>query len=320
MNPQPSTLNHFMNLKSEFKNGWRIQFKRPLAARAGVLLLCLAAAGSPAQTHTVTSCTEAALRSAMAGGGTVTFACHGTITLANTVVIGANTMLDGRGQEVTLSGGNAIQVFYINTNISLTLVDLTIAGGLSTTGYGGAIYNEGTFNATNCRLVANTVQGPPGVTYPDPGQDGCGGAVYNLGALNMVDCSFVSNSACGGQGSSSQNASGSVNGGSGGGGGDGGAVYNLGALNMVDCSFVSNSACGGTGSSWTGPGTGMDYMGGAGGAAWGGAICNLGGMAMERSLFASNTTVGGAGGTGQNGGASMIPCRPLAGWVGRRRW
>ena len=33
----------------------------------------------------VTNCTEAALRAAMAGGGTVTFACDGTITLASTI-------------------------------------------------------------------------------------------------------------------------------------------------------------------------------------------------------------------------------------------
>jgi hypothetical protein len=34
LNPQPSTLNHFMNPNPEFKNGWWMQFKRPLAALA----------------------------------------------------------------------------------------------------------------------------------------------------------------------------------------------------------------------------------------------------------------------------------------------
>ena len=42
-----------MNPKTEFKNGWCLQFKNILAVRAGVLLLCLAAASSPAQTYTI---------------------------------------------------------------------------------------------------------------------------------------------------------------------------------------------------------------------------------------------------------------------------
>jgi uncharacterized repeat protein (TIGR03803 family) len=42
-----------MNPKSEFKNRWWLQFKNILAVQAGVLLLCLAAANSPAQTYTI---------------------------------------------------------------------------------------------------------------------------------------------------------------------------------------------------------------------------------------------------------------------------
>ena len=42
-----------MKSKNEFKNGWWLQFKRPLAVKSGVLLLCLAAASSTAQTYFV---------------------------------------------------------------------------------------------------------------------------------------------------------------------------------------------------------------------------------------------------------------------------
>ena len=303
-----SVLNHFTNPKSEFKNGWRIHFKRPLAARAGVLLLCLAAADSLAQTQTVTSCTEAALRSAMAGGGTVTFACSGTITLGNSITNVRDTRLDASGHQITISGGNVVRVFYVNTNATLTLVNLTIADGLSTNGYGGGIYNEGTFNATNCLFAANTVQSAEGGYMGLPAQDGCGGAVYNSGALNLIDCSFVSNSACGGQGGHYAG---------GGGGGGGGAVYNSGALDIVDCSFVSNSALGGQGNlqNWE------FGMGGGGGRGGGGAICNLGGMVIERSLFASNSTVGGVGGVGHDGGNGDSYDWPVPhGWTRRPRW
>ncbi len=188
---------------------------------------------------------EANLREAMALGGTITFACNGTITLANRIVIGANTVLDGRGQQVTISGRNLVRVFDINNSVTLTMVNLTIANGLGTDGYGGGIYNQGTLNATNCHFVANTVQGPPGVTYPDPGQDGCGGAVYNLGALNIVDCSFVSNSACGGTGST---GSGAIDYSAGAGGtARGGAICNLGGMAIERSLFASNATVGGVG-------------------------------------------------------------------------
>src|ERR1017187_10527875 len=61
---------------------------------------------------TVTSCTECSLRAAMAGGGTVTFTCDGTITLARTITNALDTVLDGSGHQITISGGNSVRVFY----------------------------------------------------------------------------------------------------------------------------------------------------------------------------------------------------------------
>src|ERR1035437_9183696 len=78
---------------------------------------------------TVTSCDEASLRAALAGGGTVTFACNGTITLANTLVITNNTVLDASGHSMTLSGGNAVRLFYVEPGVTFCATNLTLANG-----------------------------------------------------------------------------------------------------------------------------------------------------------------------------------------------
>jgi hypothetical protein len=61
--------------------------------------LCLLMQESGWAAGVVTSCSEASLRTAMAGGGTVTFACDGTITLGSTITISVNTILDGTGHQ-----------------------------------------------------------------------------------------------------------------------------------------------------------------------------------------------------------------------------
>ena len=87
----------------------------------------------------------------MAGGGTVTFACDGTITLASTITNVNDTMLDGSGHQVTISGNGAVRVFYVNTNVNFTVVNLTIADGTSVGG--SAILNlGGTVNLTGVAL------------------------------------------------------------------------------------------------------------------------------------------------------------------------
>jgi hypothetical protein len=129
----------------------------------------------------VSSPTEAALRSAMAGGGNITFAFDGTIALANTITNRTNTVLDGSGHQVTISGGNAVRVFYVPTNTSLTLSALAIADGWSEKGAG--VFNDGgqlTLQYTTfCNNSAVGPSGSPG----NPGTNGEGGAVYNLGIV-----------------------------------------------------------------------------------------------------------------------------------------
>ena len=105
----------------------------------------------------VASCTESALRVTMAGGGTVNFACDGTITLASTITNTVDAVLDGSGHQVTISGNNAVRVFYVATNVNFTVVNLTIAGGQSTDGAG--VFNSGgmpILSGTTCRTSPRT--------------------------------------------------------------------------------------------------------------------------------------------------------------------
>jgi hypothetical protein len=57
----------------------------------------------------VTTPTETNLRAAMSGGGTVTFACGGTITLRSTITNNVDTTLDATGRQITIDGGNAVR-------------------------------------------------------------------------------------------------------------------------------------------------------------------------------------------------------------------
>src|ERR1043166_1717694 len=103
----------------------------------GILVPIAAHAGG-----TVNTCTESALVSALSGGGTVTFACDGTIYLTSPKTISANTVLTGDGHNVTLSGSNSVQLFVVNGGISFTVYNLTLANGKAS-GNGGGISKTG---------------------------------------------------------------------------------------------------------------------------------------------------------------------------------
>lgn len=124
-------------------------------------LVILFAATAPAHAAgTVTVCDEASLRTALSGGGLVTFTCSGTITLTETITITSNTTVDGTGQAVTISGNNAVQVFYVGTPVILNLKSLTIADGRGKGTYtegGGAVQcYTGTVNIDDSTFINNT--------------------------------------------------------------------------------------------------------------------------------------------------------------------
>ncbi len=325
-----------MNTTAKFKNGSWISSKNYLALRAGVLTLFLAATNGIAQIHTVTNCTEAALRAAMAGGGTVTFACDGTITLTDTVSNQYDTVLDGSGHNITISGGNAVRMLYNSTNASLALLNLTVANGRCTNGAGifndggtltlsnvlfetniayiqdsssggpegGAIYNRaGAVNATNCNFYGNAAAPPPQYFGPFEAR---GGAIRNeSGSVSLKGCTFAGNSACGGIIPASPEVSFAP-----GADGAGGAIYNDNGASLTasGCEFTGNSASGGPGPSSSSP-----YPNN-GGSGTGGAVFNSGVMEADACTFSQNSGFGaagtsntwisssGSGGSGKGGG------------------
>jgi hypothetical protein len=234
----------------------------------------------------VTNCTESDLRAAMAVGGTVSFACDGTITLTSTIANTADTTLDGSGHQIAISGGGNVRVFFVASNVTFTILNLTILNGVSTNG--GAIYNAGGIvNGTNCTFSVNTVIGLEGGNYTSPGHEAFGGAIHNLGTLNVDSCRFVRNSVIGGNAGLGGYAYNSQPGGR----AAGGAICNFGTLTVIRSTFASNVVTGGVGAS-----NGSDC--GPGGAGSGGAIFSSSLTRLADSTLLWNRAFGGNGGDG----------------------
>lgn len=117
-------------------------------------------------TGTPASCTERALDSALAGGGTISFNCGGAATItvtshkviASTVTINGQTARDG-SPNITISGGDKVRLFVVSPGATLSLHSLILTKGYAaagvgpTPGYGGAIYNQrGTLNISNSTI------------------------------------------------------------------------------------------------------------------------------------------------------------------------
>jgi len=295
------------------------------------LLVCLA----PGRAHaagtvgngTPASCTEAALDAALAGGGSVTFACGGgpvVISITSTKVVSQSTTLDASGQQVTLDGGSATR-FLLTTyqipaqttsGIQLTLRHLTLQH-FRASDLGGAIrlvYQEPSRWTTltvddvtffdNVALAAGADVGG-GAIYAQGGnvaitnsrfyynRGGNGGALGNLQAVfDIADSVFQGNS-------THATVSGA--------GGHGGAIYidgsSLGLLKIRRTSFVGNSAAalGGAIHTWLyGLPSGMliEDSGFAdnAGTTNGGAVFHMNGsLTITGSTFSGNTVVGQGG-------------------------
>jgi hypothetical protein len=130
------------------------------------------------------SCTEAALDAALAGGGLVTFKCGTgklTITVTSTKAIAQDTTIDGRSL-ITLSGGNAVQVFHVSEGAMFSVQNFTVANGSADSG-GAIAVPHGTLNVSNCTFVANWAR-----------SCGLGGAIA-VGSGSSRSTLYVTNSA-----------------------------------------------------------------------------------------------------------------------------
>ncbi len=213
------------------------------------------------------SCTEAALRAAVATGGIVTFACGdapATITVATEVPVGKDTTIDGAG-KVTLSGGGKSRILHITSawNVPtplLTVQNLTFTGGFtsdvlnttSTAKGGGAIFEDGgSLTVIDCTFDHNHCA--------STGQDVSGGAIngQGVGTLIIVGSTFTNNSGSNGGGVGTQdenvtvvnskfsnNSATGTDGNPGNGGNGGGLTYDGAHISLTLCgdTFTSNKA------------------------------------------------------------------------------
>lgn len=231
-----------------------------------VILILLALVLPASRAHAggvVTVCDEAHLLTALAGGGTVTFTCSGTITLTATVTISANTTIDGIGQSVTISGNNAVRVFTVNSGATLDLKRLTVTNGRASDDNGGGLYADGgSVNVSNCLFSNNSAAG--------------GGGISASGRLTVIDSTFTGNSARD----------------------SGGGILNSGSLTVSNSTFSNNFATsyggGGVRNYGTLTATASTFTNNS--AYNGGGIDNSGTIALNNSTVSGNTTTSGAGG------------------------
>ncbi len=163
-----------------------------------------------------------ALRDASAGDTilfdpTVFAAPPPDLILLNEVVVDKQVTIDAEDLvgEITINGGDATRLFQITATGNLDLHGLVLTGGNGGSpvlnGSGGAIYNDGTLNLTDCSLVDNSATS--------------GGAIYNLGSLTRIltitNSTFSNNSATAGPG---------------------GAIFNDGALTLAQSTLVANTS------------------------------------------------------------------------------
>ncbi len=177
---------------------------RGIAAVCAAVLIISAASTARAAgvvgTGSAQSCTDAALDTALADGGLVTFDCGPdpvTIDISTgtgTKIIAAGTTFDGGGL-ITISGGNSVGVFSVNSGVNFTVENLTIANG-KTTGVGGGILNNGSLTVTNSTVSNSAAQ------RFLTGSGGAGGGIWNDGTLTVTN-TIVANSPAGGNCSSS---------------------------------------------------------------------------------------------------------------------
>lgn len=152
---------------------------------AGLFLAAPAQAAGLVGNGTPASCTEAALTTALAGGGTVSFNCgaSATILVLSEKIINQNTVIQGGG-TITLTGGLATRLFRVNAPASLTLNNLTLDSAFSPTADGGAILSTGPLTLNNV-TIQNSKAGPAF----------CGGAIRSDGLTIITDSRFIKNSA-----------------------------------------------------------------------------------------------------------------------------
>jgi hypothetical protein len=124
-----------------------------LICTLGAGLLWLSGAAPAEAAGIVTNCTTfgpgvGTLQAALEGGGTITFACSGTITgFPPSVFISMPTVINGTGRDVVLSGNKSSRLFFVS-NTTLDLIKVTLADAVATSGAGPALFVAAGASAT----------------------------------------------------------------------------------------------------------------------------------------------------------------------------
>ena len=295
----------------------KLEVEIPTLSAMKALGLGILMASVCARAATITVCDEGALRAAISQGGIIDFNCSGTITLTDTLVVTNDCVIDATGQNVALSGGNEVRVFYIAPGVEVALLNLTIASGRWSSGAG--IYNAGKLVAGNCRIINNVVRG-----Y---GVETVGGGIHNVGDLLITNSLVGTNIVAGLPGPPGGHGTPAIDmvdqygrcrtivpatpGGSGmdGGPASGGGLFNEGTATVLRTIFAANGAHGGAGGDGGNGGAPAGCTGGfspggaagAGGSAAGGALASTGSFVISDSLLVGNEASGGPGGRGGRG-------------------
>jgi predicted outer membrane repeat protein len=208
-----------------------------------------------------------AINSANANGeaDTITFNVSGTITLSSVLpTISSEMTMDGNGQNITLSGGNAAPVMSVAGAGALTLQYITVANGRSLSGSGG-ITNNGGLSVRNCNFLNNVSEAGGGIanfsgtltisdsTFSDNSAQVGGGGVYSATTktVKITGSTFLHNSSTGGGAlrlarngeASVSNSTFSSNTAT----GTGGAIQNGTTLTLTNTTITGNSGASGNG-------------------------------------------------------------------------
>jgi hypothetical protein len=269
-------------------NYWIIATNNYGSATSSVVKLVIT--NSIGTTNIVTSPDEASLRAAINIGGWVSLGFNGTVTIASTININNNVILDGRNVSATISGGNAVRLFYVAPGASLTMTNLTLANGSclvingtpNPTADAGAIYNDGgVVTLVGCLLTNNIAK-----KYNNIGNGVAplarGGAIFNNGGtVSLFGSAFSNNRAlCMALSGSTPTTSEACY---------GGAIYNTtGTLTIAGCNVSSNGS-----------------YASAGFISFGGAVFQAAG-----SLLISNSVIAGNQAVGSSGDAFSVSAQP----------
>jgi hypothetical protein len=250
------------------------------------------------------------------GANTITLAAGKSFTLtapSNTggatglpaIAANDNLTIVGNGEVIQRSSSKSTPAFgilYVGSGATLTLQNLTVAGGVAP--QGGGIYNAGSLTLSNVIVqdnLATTGQAWGGGIYSSGSLTMTGGAIQNNVALGINGLSVTS-------GGNKHSASGTGGGGlyTSGGSACGGGLYVSGPATLTGVTIAANLAQGGNGADGGAPGY-LSVVGTLGGSAYGGGVYAVDAtLTMTGCTVSSNKAQGGQGGrnpTGSDGNA-----------------